>query len=236
VVVDETTSKGIEMSAIGKSDAQLQRDILRELSWDPRVEETHVGVEVDAGIVRLTGTVSSWAERHAAQEAAHRVVGVTDVANDIEIRPPGALGQTDIELARAVRHALEWDAFVPDALIQSTVSGGVVTLEGKVDRRSQREDAERCIRNLAGVRGIANHIDISSPPVSAETVRSSIEGALERRLERTARRVNVEVSDGCVTIRGTVPSWADRVAVLGAARGTHGVVDVRDELQIEPYG
>jgi osmotically-inducible protein OsmY len=39
---------------------------------------------MDDGVVTLTGTVSSSAKRHAAQEAAHRVAGVLDVANDIE--------------------------------------------------------------------------------------------------------------------------------------------------------
>jgi osmotically-inducible protein OsmY len=223
------------MTAIGKSDAQIQRDVLRELSWDPRVEETRVGVEVDAGVVRLTGAVPTWAERSAAQDAAHRVIGVMDVANDIEIRPPGAIERTDTDVAHAVRKALEWDAFVPDTLIRSTVSDGVVTLEGRVDRQAQREDAERCIRNMTGVRGLLNRIEVSRPAVSPETLRSSIEAALERRMERTARRVDIEVHDGCVTVRGTVPSWADRSAVLGAARGTHGVLDVRDELRIEPY-
>ena len=31
-----------------KTDAQIQQDVIRELKWDPRVEETEVGVEVDA--------------------------------------------------------------------------------------------------------------------------------------------------------------------------------------------
>jgi BON domain len=46
----------------------------------PHVGPTDVGLEVDDGVVTLTGTVSSWAKRHAAQEAAHRVAGVLDVA------------------------------------------------------------------------------------------------------------------------------------------------------------
>ena len=59
-----------------KTDAEIQQDVIREFKWDPRVEETEVGVEVDNGVVTLTGTVTSWAKRMAAQEAAHRVFGV----------------------------------------------------------------------------------------------------------------------------------------------------------------
>lgn len=70
-------------------DSAIQQSVLRELKWDTRVDETEVGVEVDSGVVTLTGTVDSWAKRVAAQEAAHRVAGALDVANDIEVRVPG---------------------------------------------------------------------------------------------------------------------------------------------------
>jgi hypothetical protein len=50
-----------------RSDVEIQRAILRELRWDTRVDETDVGVEVDKGIVTLTGTVDSNLKRTAAQ-------------------------------------------------------------------------------------------------------------------------------------------------------------------------
>ena len=71
--------------AIKKTDSEIQQGVLRELKWDTRVEETEVGVGVNRGVVTLTGTVSSWAKKMAAQEAAHRVAGVLDVANDIQV-------------------------------------------------------------------------------------------------------------------------------------------------------
>jgi osmotically-inducible protein OsmY len=112
-----------------KSDAQIQREVLEELKWDTRVDETDVGVEVDAGVVTLTGTVANYAKRLAAQEAAHRVRGVLDVANDIQVKITGGPVRTDTEIAQAVRAALEWDAHVPHERIQSTVANGIVTLE-----------------------------------------------------------------------------------------------------------
>lgn len=59
---------------------QIHRDVLEELIWDSRVDEKEVGVQVADGVVTLTATVTSWAKRVAAQEAAHRVIGVLDVA------------------------------------------------------------------------------------------------------------------------------------------------------------
>jgi osmotically-inducible protein OsmY len=153
-----------------KSDAQIHQDVLRELRWDSRVEETEVGVEVDQGVVTLTGTVASYAKKLAAQDAAHRVTGVLDVANDIHVRVPGSPGRTDTEIAQVVRRALEWDVEVPHTRITSTVADGVVTLAGEVDRLSEREDAARAMRYLEGVRGITNLIVVRPPTVQLVAV------------------------------------------------------------------
>jgi osmotically-inducible protein OsmY len=219
---------------VKKMDAEVQQDVIRELKWDSRVDETDVGVEVDNGIITLTGTVSSWGKRIAAEEAAHRVRGVLDVANDIIVKVPGTGGRTDTEIAQAVRNALVWDVFVPDTRIQSTVSDGVVTLKGDVDSWIQRDDADRVVRNLAGVRGMRNDIVVKPPKVAASEVRKSIENALDRQAEREAERIRLEVLDGKVTLFGTVHSWTERQAVVGAAKGTPGVRSVEDKLRIEP--
>jgi osmotically-inducible protein OsmY len=222
---------------MAKTDSQIQQEVLRELSWDPRVEETEVGVEVDGGIVTLTGTVSSWAKRVAAQDAAHRVAGVLDVANDIKVRLPGDFVRTDTEIAQAVRRALEWDALVPDKRIQSTVSNGWVTLEGSVDTWTEREDAERAVQNLVGVSGVSDKMTIvSAKPVQTERVREAIEDALERRAEREAKRIRVEVTGtGTVTLTGQVRSWGEKRATLAAARFAPGVRSVEDHLEINPW-
>ena len=152
----------METSAI--RDAAIQQDVLRELRWDTRVEETDVGVEVDKGIVTLTGTVSSYTKKLAAQEAAHRVRGVLDVVNDITVKIPSVGARTDTEVAQAVRRALEWDPLIPEERIRTTVSNGWVILEGEVERGSQREDAEHAVRHLEGVHGVTNKITVSGWP------------------------------------------------------------------------
>jgi osmotically-inducible protein OsmY len=215
-----------------KSDPQIQQDVLRELKWDPRVEETEVGVEVDRGVVTLTGTVSGWAKKVAAEEAAHRVYGVLDVANDIVVKTPGGMPLTDTEIAQAVRRALEWDVFVPEERITSTVSNGWVTLAGTVDLWSDRESAERAIRNLQGVRGVTNTMTVTPSKVSSLDVRTAIEEALERRAEREAKKIQVYVTEGTVRLTGTVQSWQEKEAVASAARFTPGVRSVDNQLRI----
>jgi osmotically-inducible protein OsmY len=227
------TEETAMVQGIKKSDTQIHRDVLEELKWDSRVDETEVGVEVDDGVVTLTGTVMGWAKRVAAEEAARRVIGVLDVANDVKIKAPGSLTRTDTEIAQAVRSALQWDVFVPDEKITSTVSDGWVTLDGAVERWSERADAERAIRNLTAVKGVVNRIAVKPMKPATDDVRKAIERALERRAEREAKRIRVDVRDGVVTLTGSVHSWAERKSVVGAARFTPGVRDVHDQLRME---
>jgi osmotically-inducible protein OsmY len=192
-------------------------------------------VGVSDGVVTLTGVVSSYAQKFAAQEATHRVTGVLDVANDIDVNPVDSFMRTDTEIASAVRNALEWDALVPNELIQSTVSDGWVTLEGQVDYWRERSDAERAIRRLAGVVGVNNKITIRKNEVNAKQLREEIEFALERRADREAERLRIEVNDGAVDLWGRVHSWQEKRAVLGSISHAPGVTQLRDHLRIDPY-
>ncbi len=216
-----------------RTDAQIQRAVLNELKWDTRVEESEIGVSVNEGVVTLTGTVRSWAKCVAAQEAAHQVAGVLDVTNDIMVKALNLYDRSDTEVAHAVRNALEWNDFVPDHRITSTVSNGWITLDGDVDFWNQREDAERAVSNLSAVRGVTNRIRISSK-VQVKGVQEAIENALERRADRETKRINLEVHNGQVSLSGIVRSWAERQAIVGAVRGTAGVLAVEDRLRITP--
>lgn len=216
------------------SDAQIQQEVLRELKWDTRVEETEIGVIVDEGVVTLTGNVSSYGKKLAAQTAAHRVAGVLDVANDIEVVIPGGRTRTDTELAQAVRNALEWDVMVNDERIRSTVANGWVTLEGTVASLVEREDVERAVRRLAGVRGVIDEIVVTGPTINSDTVQNLIEEALERRAEREAHRIKVSVIDGTVSLKGRVRSWAEKRAILGTVSHARGIRAVNEDLTVDP--
>ncbi|MBF8298966.1 MAG: hypothetical protein HW397_15 [Dehalococcoidia bacterium] len=215
-----------------KTDSQIKTEVLDELKWDPRIDETDVGVEVDKGVVTLTGTVKSYGKRLAAQEAAHQVAGVLDVANNVQVKLPGSLERNDTDIAQALRDALRWHSMIPEEKIQTTVSQGAVTLSGTVDYWYQRDEAEQAVRRLSGVRWVTNNLKLADRPVAAEAVKKSIEDALERRAERAAGRITVIVSAGKVKVSGTVRSWEEKQAVLAAARFTGGVREVEDLLKI----
>jgi osmotically-inducible protein OsmY len=218
-----------------KTDTEIQHDVARELSWDTRLAPTDVGIIVKNGVVTLAGAVDSWAKVRAAEEAAHRVRGVLDVANDLEVKLAGSGRKTDSEIAEAVRRALEWDVTVPHERIQSTVSHGMVTLEGTVSYWNQRTDAERAVERLAGVKRVLNRIEVRpSEQIDVEAARRAVEGALERHAAREAARIDVRATEGTVSVAGVVDTLQEKQAVLGAVRGTRGVQRVEDQLRVKP--
>ncbi len=217
-----------------KPDRELAEAVVSELKWDTRVDESAIEVHVDRGGVSLCGSVGSWAERLAAQEAAQRVGGVREVINRIEVELAREARRTDAELARSVQSALDSDVFVPQANVRSSASAGQVILEGHVDFCSQRDDAERVVRNIRGVRRVLNQILVKPAAGEAYQVQKSIEAALERRAETEAPRINLDVYDGKVILSGVVHSWVERQSVVCVVKGTRGVRSVDDRLSIEP--
>jgi len=152
-----------------RMDIQIQAEILDELRHDRHVRASDIGVQVVEGIVTLTGTVPSYAKKVAAAEAAHRVPGVLDVANDIRVRPSCRMESTNAYIAHAVRRALTDDWLVPAHAILTTVCHGWVTLEGSVPRIQDSLEAERVVRGVPNVVEVINRLAVAGDEPAAVT-------------------------------------------------------------------
>lgn len=213
-----------------RTDEEIQRDVLSELKWDARIQPNEIGVSVKDGIVTLTGWVDSYLKKWTAEDVAHRVNGVKAVANDIEVKL--ATERTDPDIAAAAIHAIEWDAFVPSDKVQVTVSKGWVTLRGEVEWQYQKEDAERVVRRLAGVKGVTNLITVK-PRTTASDLKRKIEDALVRNAEIDADRITVEVQGSKAILRGVVKSWAEKEEAERVAWSAPGILSVDNQITIE---
>lgn len=215
-----------------KTDRQVKQDVEEELAWDPAVDSTRIGVEVEDRVVTLSGRPSSFAEKVAAEHAAHRVAGVRAVVVDLAVHLPHENRHTDEDVAKAVRAVLHWTEGLRDDVLHVQVEKGWVTLTGKVDWGYQRLRALRAVSEMRGITGVSDALEVGGDVVAGD-IGTTIRKAMQRHAEREASRIEVIVQDGTVTLNGKVDSYAEREVARGAAWSAPGVRAVIDNLVVE---
>jgi osmotically-inducible protein OsmY len=212
-------------------DKQLRQDILDELDFEPSIKAASIGVSVENSVVTLTGHVSSYAEKIAAEQAVRRVKGVRAIAQEIEVRFPSDKKTADDEIAKRALDMLRW-SFVPSDVVKLTVHHGLITLSGEVEWQYQKRSAEDTVRKLSGIVGVINDIRIK-PQVSVPDLKKKIEDALKRSAEVEAKAIRITVRDGGnILLEGKVHDWLERGVVEYAAWSAPGVKAVEDRLTI----
>jgi len=214
------------------SDLELRQDVLDELEFEPSVNAAHIGVTANRGVVTLTGFVTNYAEKAAAERAARRVKGVKAIAEEIEVRLPSDTKRADDEIAARAVDILKWQVGFPADRIAVKVEKGIVTLTGEVDWQYQRTEAEHVVHKLTGVIGVLNQIRVAAP-VRASEVKEKIQKALERSADVEASRITVQTEGGRVVLSGKVRAWYERDIAERAAWSAPGVTEVQDHLTIE---
>ena len=116
--------------------------------------------------------------------------------------------------------------------MQVSVSNGWLTLQGQVEWQYQKQDAERVVRRLWGVKGVSNLI-VVKPIVTPSELMEQIQNALERHADIDASQISVDVQGSKATLKGTVHSWAERDAADRAAWAAPGITSVDDRIYIE---
>ncbi|MEA2723735.1 MAG: hypothetical protein QOH59_1506 [Gemmatimonadales bacterium] len=216
-----------------RTDDDVLKDVIAEIRFEPNLRNDDIAVSVRDGVVTLAGFVDSYADKWRAETVASRVTGVKAVVNDLEVKLPASSERPDPEIARAVLDGLKWNILVPHENIKVTVENGWVTLRGSVDWFYQKEEAERTVRNITGVKGVSNLITVAAKPTPTD-VKQKIVEALKRGAEFDADRITVEVVGNKAILKGTVRSYAEMRDAERAARSAPGITEVENRLTVDP--
>ncbi len=239
-------------------DAWITTKAKMALLTTPDVSATAVNVDTMDGAVTLHGTVSTQDERARAEAAVKKLDGVRAVRNLLTVVPPRAqnkVADSDAALEERVEKALAAEPALKDGSVKvQSVNAGQVLLAGTVPTLTAHLRALEVASRVPGVRRVESEITspdrladgeiyrdprIKEPTTAAAGARMTdlwITSAVKMSLLADTRTpgldVNVDSTDGRVTLFGTVESAAAKAAAEEDAKKVAGVTAVDNSLQI----
>jgi osmotically-inducible protein OsmY len=227
------------------SDDQLTETVKRYIGDDPWVNDAQVRVSTDHGKVTLAGFVGSDVEKARAEEDARmatpheldatglRVDRWTDDGT-LRARPPRAV--SDREIGQTVLDAYVADPRLHPFVPTIDVREHVVILTGAAPNAEAKAAAREDAQNTSGVIDVRDDMKLMSgvarrtdAQIRTEVIDALVRDGLLRRLH-----LAVEVVDGCVYLRGQVPSESDRLHAIALATSARGARRVDDSLELVP--
>ncbi len=215
------------------SDKLMRESVVRELGWDAKVDADRIAVSANDGAIVLSGHVPTYADKWDAVKATERVYGVRAVADEIEVKLASSSERDDEDIAEDITRHLHSSTAIP-ATVTAEVKGGYVTLRGDVAWQYERVEAERALKYLWGVKGLANLITVKPAAPKASDVAELVSEAIERMAHLDARSVWVTTTNGTVHLHGHVHSFSEKHAAGRAAGSAPGVTQVKNEVLVSP--
>jgi osmotically-inducible protein OsmY len=143
--------------------------------------------------------------------------------------------KTDFELRHDIERELEEDPSVDARDIAVTAKNGVVTLTGHVSTLGEKWRAESIAKRVAGVVAVANEIEVEliherTDADIAEDLRLAFK--MDNRIP--ADGIKVAVSNGWVTLEGTVNHHFQKAEAENLARELAGIRGITNSIVVTP--
>jgi osmotically-inducible protein OsmY len=142
----------------------------------------------------------------------------------------------DPQLQKDVEQALHWEPSIHHENIGVSVKNGVVELDGHVETFYEKWGAERAAMNVANVKAVASEIKVETPYDAAQTDEDIARSAINH-LEWNSLvpdTIKVKVTDGRVTMMGTVEWQFESEEAEHVVRHLKGVKFVTNDIAIKP--
>jgi len=225
-----------------RSDNELEMAVEDAWLLDPATQSYRLEADVEGGIVTIKGTVSSYAEKDLSATVAKGVRGVKGILNELEV--DYQVTRNDAMIQNEIIARLENNVRVDDLLIDVEVDNGEVVLTGTVGSLQEKSQAY----GDAWVAGVSA-VDISGLEVqwwtrdemrrtqsyytgSDDEIQEVVEDALSYDPRVIPYDITIAVSDGMVTLSGTVDNLAAKRAAEKDARNTPGVWRVTNNIKV----
>lgn len=140
------------------SDSDLDGAIQTALLYDARLGTATILPSVKTGVVTLTGSVETLAQKLAAAEDARQIKGVQNVQNDLVVRPPQQA--SDQAISDHLRAAFQRDSILQHTPMDFTVRDGTATLSGSADSNLARSRAADVAAGLPGIMAVENQLTL----------------------------------------------------------------------------
>ena len=143
--------------SLKRSDEDLAGAVANVLEWNVLVPHDRVKVQVQDGLVTLSGEVDWWYQKNAAEEAVRYLMGVVLFNNQIKIKPP----VKPLDVKGKIESAFRRNALLDSRRVTVETRGGWVILSGSVRNWAERAEAQWTAWAAPGVSEVENNIIIS---------------------------------------------------------------------------
>jgi osmotically-inducible protein OsmY len=214
---------------------RVRDHIIRHLKWDHSLKGSQINVDYLGRTAILTGTVPNLVAHETAQRDAQSIPGVDLVENRLTVKlTHNHPNKPDETVQQDIKTILSCTADIDMRHITVTVVDGIVNLKGTIDAYWKKSRIEDLAASIDGVLKVNNEVRVLAVDKAPDIlVKKDILSALERMEVKGLENLKVDVSEGIVTIKGTVPTWSIAFDVEDTARYTAGVIDVKNDLAVE---
>lgn len=142
------------------------------------------------------------------------------------------------DLKNDVIAELEWDPEIDASKIGVAVDDGVVTLTGHVRSYADKWNAEKIVKRVHGVKGVANDVAVglaAGDQRDDTKIAQSALNALAWHFSVPKDRIIVSVTNGFLRLEGQVEWNYQKRAAEDAVRHLRGIKGVSNEITLKPH-